>query len=176
MPLSAFSIPAHYAKFLSHMLLPHGFIMDRIDKLADDLLEDFPAGCPHFLVVLKGGAQFANDLAERLRNKHKHMGKTTLPFTLDFIRVKSYEGTESTGKVNIIGIDLKTLAGRDVVIVEDIVDTGHTMAALLPYLMSQSTPPASVKVCTLLEKRTPRSNGFKAHYVGFSVPDSFVVG
>ena len=79
--------------------------------------------------------------------------------------------------MRVSGIDLKTLAGRDVILVEDIVDTGTTMSRLVPYLMSNpESAPRSVKVATLLEKRTPRSCGFKADYVGFSIPDAFVVG
>ena len=76
--------------------------------------------------------------------------------------------------MKISGIDLKTLKGRDLIIVEDIIDTGITMKALIPHL--QACEPRSVRVSSLLEKRTTRSNGFKGDYVGFSVPDAFVVG
>jgi len=69
---------------------------------------------------------------------------------------------------------MRTIAGRDIVVVEDIVDTGLTMTKLLPVLKDAGA--TSVRVCTLLEKRTPRSCGFKADFIGFSVPDSFVVG
>jgi hypoxanthine phosphoribosyltransferase len=79
--------------------------------------------------------------------------------------------------VKVSGINLATLAGRDVILVEDIVDTGTTMSKLIPYLLSnKDAVPRSVKVAALLEKRTPRSCGFRADYVGFSIPDSFVVG
>lgn len=78
--------------------------------------------------------------------------------------------------MSISGIDIKTLRGRDVILLEDIIDTGHTMTKLIPHLMAGAEPPASVRVASLLEKRTPRSNGFKAHYAGFSIPDAFVVG
>lgn len=79
--------------------------------------------------------------------------------------------------VHISGVDLKTLRGRNVILVEDIVDTGTTMSRLIPHLMADAAiAPARVQVATLLEKRTERSNGFKADYVGFSIPDAFVVG
>lgn len=76
--------------------------------------------------------------------------------------------------VKISGIDLKTITGRDVILVEDIIDTGTTMSALVPLLAEYA--PASVRVASLLEKRTAKSCGFKADYVGFSIPDAFVSG
>jgi hypoxanthine phosphoribosyltransferase len=76
--------------------------------------------------------------------------------------------------VTISGIDLKTITGRDVILLEDIIDTGTTMSRLIPLLESHG--PSSVRVAALLEKRTAKSCGFKADYVGFSVPDHFVVG
>lgn len=76
--------------------------------------------------------------------------------------------------MRISGIDMKTIAGRDVILIEDIIDTGTTMARLIPEL--QKHDPKSVRVAALLEKRTHKSCGFKADYVGFSVPDAFVVG
>jgi hypothetical protein len=79
------------------VLLPHGLIEDRIEKLAADIRNDLPGVTPHLLVVLKGGSEFATDLTRALRKKHSYSGSTHLPFTVDYIRVKSYEGTESTG-------------------------------------------------------------------------------
>lgn len=81
------------------MLLPHGLIEDRIEKLAADIRADLPGVTPHLLVVLKGGSEFATDLTRAMRKKHAYAGSssTHLPFTVDYIRVKSYEGTESTG-------------------------------------------------------------------------------
>lgn len=98
------------------------------------------------------------------------------PLTFDFIRVKSYSNTESTGDVRIesVGLDLTHLKGRNVLLCEDIIDTGTTMSKLVPYL--ESFGPTSVRVATLLEKRTPKSIGFKGDFVGFSIPDKFVVG
>lgn len=85
------------------MLLPHGVIVDRIEKLAADIRADLPGVTPHLLVVLKGGSEFATDLTRTLRKWHTYSGGGAqakadhLPFTVDYIRVKSYEGTESTG-------------------------------------------------------------------------------
>lgn len=166
--------PLLFQAYLKSVLLPHGLVLDRVEKLAADIREDYPTSTPHLLVVLKGGSEFAVDLTRTLRRLHSFSEARHLPFTVDYVRVKSYSGTESTGKVAITGIDLRSLAGRDVIVLEDIIDTGLTMTALLPELAQYG--PASVRVGALLEKRTHKSNGFKADYAGFSVPDAFVVG
>lgn len=88
-----------------------------------------------------------------------------------FFRVQSYEGTESTGNVRITGCDVTKLAGKHVLFCEDIIDTGLTMTSLLKYL-KEHVKPASIRVASLVEKRTHRSCGFKADYVGFSIPDA----
>ena len=85
-------------------------------------------------------------------------------------RVKSYEGTDSTGTVTITGCELSALKGKHVLFVEDIIDTGLTMSKLIEYLNTYVAP-ASVRVASLLEKRTSKSCGFKADYAGFSIPD-----
>jgi len=178
--LEHFCVPDHYHADLKHIMLPHGLIIDRIERLALDLCRDygFSNGSGerlHMLCVLKGGHQFFADLADALK-KLTLRGCVNAPLTFDFIRVKSYAGTESSGDVQIetLGINLSALAGRHLLLVEDIIDTGHTMSKLIPHL--QQFNPASVKVATLLQKRTPKSNGFVAEYVGFSIPDAFVVG
>jgi hypoxanthine phosphoribosyltransferase len=207
--------PGNAQPFVESILLPHGMVFDRVEKMASDIRTDFPTTTPHLLVVLKGGSEFAVDLTRTLRKLHAYRESSHLPFTVDYVRVKSYEGTESTGTgacpggpgwcapgvpmcagpslltrasspslppssssflpaVKITGIDMKTVRGRDLIIVEDIIDTGTTMSKLIPAL--EEYGPKSVRVAALLEKRTPKSCGFKADYVGFSVPDAFVVG
>lgn len=173
-PMEYFSIPPQYKDYLASVLLPHGMIGDRVEKIARDIVEDYPHSTPHLLVVLKGGSEFATDLTRVLRRIHSFTPYKHIPFTVDYVRVKSYAGTESSGEVQISGIDMKTLVGRDVILVEDIIDTGNTMMALLPML--KKFGPKTVRVTALLEKRTHKSCGFKADYVGFSVPDAFVVG
>ena len=96
-PLDVFSIPPQYKPYLDHVMLPHGLIVDRIEKIALDIRTDMPGSTPHLLVVLKGGSEFATDLTRILRKFHTFSTSTHLPFTVDYIRVKSYEGTESTG-------------------------------------------------------------------------------
>jgi hypoxanthine phosphoribosyltransferase len=90
------------------------------------------------------------------------------------VRIKSYENTESTGKVNIMCESLHLLEGKDVLIVEDIIDTGTTLTRFCKQL--QELKPQSIRVASLVEKRTPKSNGFVADFAGFSVPDEFLVG
>eukprot|EP01039_Chlorochromonas_danica_P005917 gene5917-6515_t len=173
--LDHYYIPAHYQETLKEMLVPHGMIVDRVEKLAYDIAQDYQGHTIHFLVVLKGGSTFFMDLINALRRFHDYARLNYIPFTFDFIRVKSYEGTESTGNVQITGCDLSKLEGKHVMFVEDIIDTGLTMTSLFKYLR-QHIKPASIRVASLVEKRTSRSCGFKADYVGFSIPDVFVIG
>jgi hypoxanthine phosphoribosyltransferase len=173
--LSHFYIPQHYQETLKSLLVPGGMIMDRIEKLAYDISQDYEGETIHMLCVLKGGSTFFGDLSQALRRFHDYARLSYIPYTFDFVRVKSYEGTESTGKVDIQGVDVSQLAGKHVLFVEDIIDTGLTMSSLLTYLNDQIKP-ASVRVASLVEKRTTRGCGFKADYVGFSIPDVFVVG
>lgn len=173
--LKHFHIPKHYQPFLENMLASHGMLVDRVEKLAEDMANDYYGHTIHLICVLKGGSTFFYDLCNAIKRFHNYTEQTYIPFTFDFIRVKSYAGTESTGKVKISGMDVQTLKGKHVVFVEDIIDTGLTMTSLLDY-MNKEVKPASVRVASLVEKRTSKSCGFKADYVGFSIPDKFVVG
>jgi hypoxanthine phosphoribosyltransferase len=173
--LQHFYLPQHYQGALQEILVPHGMIVDRVEKLASDITADYRGHTIHLVCVLKGGSTFFYDLCSALRRFHDYGSQNNIPYTFDFIRVKSYEGTESTGKVQISGMDVKELAGKHVLFVEDIIDTGLTMTSLLAY-MNEEVKPASVRVASLVEKRTVRSCGFKGDYVGFSIPDKFIVG
>lgn len=174
-PIDLLSIPLHYREDLENVLIPYGLILDRTDALATEIFNDFgdePLIC---LCVLKGGYRFFSDLTERIQNRNRTNGKKSLPMMIDFIRLKSYHNTQSTNEVHIIGgDDLSRISGKNVLIVEDIIDTGRTMVKLLDVL--QKYTPKSVKVCSLLVKRTPESNGYQPDYAGFSIPRKFVVG
>lgn len=171
---SHFLIPNHYQNDVESVLIPTGLIHDRVEKIAQDIRYDYEGKTVHLLCVLKGGSAFFHDLVEKLRLFHKYNKCNYVPFTFDFIKVKSYEGTKSSGNVQISGADLTKFKGKELLLVEDIIDTGKTMSKLVPLL--QQYEPASVKVASLLEKRNPESCGFKADYAGFSIPDKFVVG
>lgn len=157
------------------MLIPHGLIQDRVARLAQCIRESYGNETIHILCVLKGGSWFFNSLLEELRNYHRYNKCSHTPFTFDFIKVKSYAGLESTGKVNISGINLRSIEGKSVLLVEDIIDTGLTMTQLIPEM--EKYQPKAIQVATLLEKRTHKNaSGFVANFAGFSVPDAFVVG
>jgi hypoxanthine phosphoribosyltransferase len=167
-----FVVPSHYVDTIDHILIPSGLIHDRIEKLAIDIVRDHSGTPLHFVCILKGGAIFYHDLIGQIR-KILSNAPNPIKFTLDYVRVKSYEGTESTGNVQINGGDLDEMRGKHVILVEDIVDTGTTMSKLIPELAQYG--PLSVKVATLLEKRTARNtSNFLADYACFSIPDRCV--
>ena len=173
--LDDYFVPTHYLDYLDCLLIPHGTIRSRVEKVAKDIATDYRGETIYLLCVLKGGSAFFTDLCEALNKFHAYEGKTYLPHVFDFIKVKSYSGTSSTGQVSITGCDVTKLKGKHVIFVEDIVDTGLTMTKVFEY-MREHVEPASVNVATLCEKRTHLSCGFKARYAGFSVPDKFIVG
>ncbi|KAJ3011406.1 UNVERIFIED_CONTAM: hypoxanthine phosphoribosyltransferase 1 [Siphonaria sp. JEL0065] len=174
LPKEAFVIPEHYQEDVSSVLIPHGLILNRIEKIAHDIAKDY-LGPITACCVLKGASVFYADLMNALR-KTKSPQHESVQFSYEFIKVKSYHNTESTGdvKISLTDDELKAYKGKHILIVEDIVDTGVTMVALLNRLKRYE--PASVRVVSMLIKRTERSNGYKPDYWGFSVPDLFVVG
>lgn len=169
-----FLIPHHYLNSVESVLIPKGLVNDRVEKLAQDIRDAYDGRTVHILCVLKGGSAFFHALVEHLRLFHKYNKCNYVPFTFDFIRVKSYEGTKSTGNVQISGADLAKFKGQSLLLVEDIIDTGKTMAKLVPML--QQYEPESVCVASLLEKRNPDNCGFVADFVGFNIPNKFVIG
>jgi hypoxanthine phosphoribosyltransferase len=172
--LDHFVIPSHYNGDLESILIPHGLIMDRVEKLARLIVHDNP-GPMVICCVLKGGHQFFADLLNVIKKLTTKDGKS-IPRSLEFIRVKSYQNDESSGSVSIslTEEECREFEGKSLLIVEDIIDTGATMVKLLSKLKQFN--PAAVKVASLLLKKTPRSNGYVPDYVGFAIPDAFVVG
>uniref|UniRef100_A0AAV1VAH0 Hypoxanthine phosphoribosyltransferase n=1 Tax=Peronospora matthiolae TaxID=2874970 RepID=A0AAV1VAH0_9STRA len=171
---SQFLVPQHYLDSVESVLIPRGLIEDRVEKLAQDIRYTYKGETVHLLCVLKGGSAFFHALVEKLRLFHKYNQCDYVPFTFDFIKVKSYEGLKSSGDVQVSGADLAKFKGKHLLLVEDIIDTGKTMTKLVPLLSGYE--PTSVRVASLLEKRNPESCGFKADFVGFSIPDKFVIG
>uniref|UniRef100_A0A674KHR7 Hypoxanthine phosphoribosyltransferase n=3 Tax=Emydidae TaxID=8476 RepID=A0A674KHR7_9SAUR len=172
--LDLFCIPKHYVDDLEKVYIPHGLIMDRTERLARDIMKSMGEHHIVALCVLKGGYKFFADLLDYIKALNRNSDKS-IPMTVDFIRLKSYCNDESTGEIKVIGgDDLSTLTGKNVLIVEDIIDTGKTMKTLLSLLKQYN--PKMVKVVSLLVKRTPRSVGYRPDFVGFEVPDKFVVG
>jgi len=139
-------------------------INSEISKVATQLNRDYAGKKPLFIAVLNGAFMFAADLFRML----------TIEAEISFIKLASYKGTKSTGQViTAIGLDID-LFGRDVVIVEDIVDTGKTLNEFLPQLKHQQ--PASMKIVALLHKPEATVHPLTIDYLGFSIPDKFVVG
>eukprot|EP00111_Clytia_hemisphaerica_P004066 TCONS_00011653-protein len=172
--LQHFTIPKHYEEAVESVILPHGLIMNRIERMARDIHECFHDESLKILCILKGGYQFCNDLTHYIKALNRGSGKS-IQLGIDFLRVKSYKNDQSSGEVNIIGgDDLSHLKDKNVLIVEDIVDTGRTMERLLKTL--EKYQPKSVKVAALLIKDHNRGTGYKPDYIGFQVPDKFIVG
>lgn len=139
-------------------------IQSKIKNLAEAINEDYKDKHPLFIAILNGSFMFAADL-------FKHL---TIPAEISFIKLASYKGTKSSGQVvTAIGLD-EDLHGRDVVIIEDIVDTGKTLHEFLPKLQHHS--PASLKIAALLHKPEATQHPLEIAYTGFSIPDKFVVG
>ena len=139
-------------------------IAERIKDIAGKLNKDYAGKKPLFIAILNGSFMFASDLFKEL----------AIDAEICFIKLASYKGTKSTGHViTAIGLDMD-LFGRDVVIVEDIVDTGKTLSEFLPQLKHQQ--PASLKIVALLHKPEATVFPITIDYLGFSIPNKFVVG
>lgn len=143
-------------------------IHHRISQLAKEIAGNFSVGNMVLMVVLKGGFIFAADLLRRLHGRG-------LDPAVEFIRASSYgEGEKSTGKVEISIDTSRDLKGMQVLIVDDIIDSGRTLKAMSEYIWTKS--PVSIQSCTLLDKPSRREVDFSVDYAGFEIPDIFVVG
>ena len=139
-------------------------INETVRRLAAEISRDYSGKRPLLLGVLKGAFIFLADLVREV----------DVPITVDFIRAQSYKGSTTTGEVVLSLGDVVDLRGQDVLVVEDIVDTGTTISCLMDYL--RKGEPASLKLCSLLDKPSRRETPVDIDYLGFIVPDRFVVG
>ncbi len=140
-------------------------VAERIEELGRQISEDYAGKQVHLICVLKGGVFFMCELAKRIR----------VPVSMDFMSVSSYgDGTASSGVVKIVKDLDETLENKDVLVVEDIVDSGRTLSYLLDVLKKRG--PRSMRLCTLLDKPDRRVRNVKVDYTGFEIPDEFVVG
>ncbi|KAL4613538.1 hypoxanthine-guanine phosphoribosyltransferase-like isoform X1 [Arapaima gigas] len=173
--LNLFCVPKHYEEDLESVIIPHGLIMDRTECLARNIVEDMGGLSPVVaLCVLKGAYKFFADLLDYIKALNQNSDQS-VPLTVDFITLKSYRN-ESTTDVKVVGEEeLSALTGKvSTFSIADIVETGRTMETLLSLLNKYN--PKVVKVVSLLVKRTPRSCGYRPDYIGFEVPDKFLVG
>lgn len=144
--------------------IPESEIKERVRLLAQQMSKDLESKNPLFLAVLNGSFIFAADL----------MREMTIPCEVSFVKLASYQGTTSTGKVKeVIGIS-ENLSGRTVVIVEDIVESGKTMRQMIESLGTRN--PASVQICALFFKPEKLKEDITLDYVAFRIPDDFIVG
>lgn len=141
-------------------------VSNRIREMAEEINRDYAGQSVHLICILKGSVFITTELAKYI----------TLPLTIDFMSVSSYgDGMESTGRVRILKDLDEGIEGKNVIIVEDIIDSGNTLHFLCDMLKSRR--PASLKLCTLLDKPDRRVvSGVNVDYVGFVIPDKFVVG
>ncbi len=148
------------------VLLTEEEVTRRIGEVAAEISKDYAGRHVHLLCVLKGGVFFTCELAKRL----------DLSVSLDFMSVSSYgSGTQSSGAVRIIKDLDEPLEGKDVIIVEDIIDSGRTLSYLIEILKKRN--PKSIELCTLLDKPERRvKKEVKVKYTCFTIPDEFVVG
>lgn len=147
------------------VLLTEKEVDDRIQELGEQISKDYAGKEVHLICILKGGSFFMCELAKRI----------SVPVTFDFMSVSSYGGdTKSSGIVKIVKDLDESIRGKDVIVVEDIVDSGRTLSYLLEMLHDRG--PKSLCLCTLLDKPSRRVIQVPVDYTGFQIPDEFVVG
>lgn len=147
------------------ILISEADVDKRIEEIGRSISELYEGGSVHLICVLKGGAFFMCELAKRI----------TVPVSMDFMAVSSYgSGTESSGSLKMIKDLDESIEGKDVLIVEDIIDSGRTLDKLVALLKTRG--PKSLRVCTLLDKPERRVVDVKVDYTCFAIPDEFVVG
>lgn len=155
-----------YKEILAEILIDEGTLQARVRELGAEISADYTDGNLLLICILRGGVPFMVDLSRNI----------TSPHTMDFMAVSSYGvgKRELSGAVRV-SLDLQTdIHGRDVLLVEDIVDSGHTIASVLELL--QVRQPNSLKVCALLDKAERREAVVPIHYRGFTIPNKFVFG
>ena len=148
------------------VLLPEEDVNKRISEVAEQISKDYEGKQIHLICILKGGVFFTCELAKRI----------TVPVTMDFMSVSSYgDDTKSSGVVRIVKDLDESLADKEVLIVEDIIDSGRTLAYLIEVLKQRG--PKSIELCTLLDKPERRvKKQVQVKYTCFTIPDEFVVG
>lgn len=149
---------------MENVLFSADEIQARIKELGAEIARDYAEKEPHLVTILKGSIPFIADL----------MRAIDVPMTVDVLGVSSYAGTQSSGEVRLTKDLDDAIEGRHVLVIEDIIDTGLTLSYVLRNLRQRM--PASVKVVTFLDKPSGRGTQIDADYVGFTIPDGFVVG
>ena len=155
-----------YHEFLEEILIPEEELQERIQELGQEISRDYEGEDLLLVCILRGGVMFLTDL----------MRSIDVPHSIEFMAISSYGAgvRESSGNVQI-KLDLATpIEGRNVLIVEDIIDSGHTLTSVINFLNTRH--PKSMKICTLLDKAERREVEVPIHYRGFTIPNKFVFG
>lgn len=150
---------------LNSILFDETTILSRLDAMAVQMAQDYEGMELSVVPILHGALFFAADLVRRL----------DVPLRINSLEVSSYQGATSCGEITFKQTALPDVRGRHVLLIDDILDTGHTLTAISQRLLTECEP-ASLRLCVLLEKRRPREVPVKADYVGFEIDDEFVVG
>jgi len=173
-------IPEQFKQYVKNVMIPSGLIKDRIEQLAVDIYNDYQGKDFLLTCVQKGGQRVFSDINYNLENLMNRNSPNGFHYEHENVHAGSYNNTESSGKVNIYIPNPEKFAGRNVLLTEDIIDSGLSMERVTKALKDLEKPPASIAVLTLLLKRLDnRSNpagllGVK--YVGFEIPNEFVIG
>jgi hypoxanthine phosphoribosyltransferase len=155
-----------YKEFLSEILIEAELLQTRIRELGAQISADYPDGDLLLICILRGGVPFMVDLSRHI----------TVPHKMDFMAVSSYGvGARESSRSARVTLDLQMdIGGQQVLLVEDIIDSGHTIASVLQML--QTRQPKSLKVCALLDKPERRETHVPVDYAGFTIPNKFVFG
>lgn len=159
-------IPEHYKDYIEYVLVSHSSILHRVDELAEQIIEDNRNRELVIVCVLKGAYRFSNDLINALYRANTHH-----PIRVEFIRASSYTNTKSNSAVQL-DVDIEC-RDKNVIICEDIIDTGHTMRAILERFNAMSA--RSVSVASLFLKKDT-DNSYRPDYIGFEVENKFIIG
>lgn len=136
----------------------------RLDELAKEIMNDYQNKDIVMLCILKGSIFFTVELAKRIKNNVQ----------FEFVEVSSYENNKNTGKIKLNKDITSSIEGKDIIVVEDIVDTGKTISFLKEYILEKK--PKTLKICSLLDKPSKREVEVEIDYIGFTIEDKFVVG
>jgi hypoxanthine phosphoribosyltransferase len=160
------SLPRPYEELLSEILITEEQLKKRIPELGAEISRDYAGKDLLLICILRGGVMFLTDLMRHI----------TIPHAIDFMAVSSYgAGARATSGQVRITMDLTiNIEGRNVLLIEDIVDSGNTIESVLSLLSSRQ--PSSLKVCSLLDKSSARTANVPLHYTGFVIPNKFVFG
>lgn len=146
------------------VLIEEAKIEKRLKEIANQIEQDYENKDIIFLCVLKGSVVFTVELAKKIKNN----------IQFEFIEVSSYDGHKSTGKIKLNKDITNSIKGKDIILVEDIIDTGITINFLKEYLLEKE--PRTLKICSLLDKPSRRIVNIKPDYLGFTIEDKFVIG